>query len=73
MRIAHDFGMVRIVHNGDPMQTSYDIRVEWLVNGNWELYHGFNSLSDDYAYTNSKEAANRAIKKLAAETANVAI
>ncbi len=73
MRIAHDFGMVRIVHSGDPMQTSYDIRVEWLVNGNWELYHGFNSLSDDYAYTNSKEAANRAIKKLAAETANVAI
>ena len=75
MRIANDFGLVRIVHDGSPFDTAYDIRVEWLVNGNWELYHGFNSLSDDYAFTNSKEAAGRAIKKLAAlkaaEVANV--
>jgi len=69
MRIAHDFGLVRIVHNGSPFDTAYDVRVEWLVDGKWQLYHGFNSLSDDYAFTNSREAAGRAIKKLAAEAA----
>jgi hypothetical protein len=71
MRVAHDFGKVRIVHDGDPMTKAYDIRVEWLKNGDWELYHGFNSFSDDYAFTNSKEAAGRAIKKLAAEAEGV--
>lgn len=71
MRVAHDFGLVRIVHAGDPMQVSYDIRVEWLRDGEWTLYRGFNSFSDDYAFTNSKEAAGRAIKKLAAKMAAV--
>ena len=69
MRVAHDWGKVRIVHDGSPFETAYDVKVEWLVNGKWELYHGFNSLSDDYAFTNSKEAAGRAIKRLAAEAA----
>jgi len=69
MRVAHNFGLVRIVHDGSPFSTAYDIKVEWMRDGNWELYHGFNSLSDDYAFTNSKEAAGRAIKRLAAEAA----
>ena len=69
MRVVHDWGRVRIVHDGTPFDTAYDVRVEWLVDGEWELYHGFNSLSDDYAFTNSQEAAGRAIKKLAAEAA----
>ena len=67
MYIAQDFGQVRIVHDGSPFDTAYDVKVEWLVDGKWELYHGFNSLSDDYAFTNSREAAGRAIKKLAAK------
>ena len=67
MYIAQDFGLVRIVHDGSPFDTAYDVKVEWLVDGEWELYHGFNSLSDDYAFTNSREAAGRAIKKLAAK------
>jgi hypothetical protein len=66
MRVAHDFGPVRIVHDGDPFNKAYDIRVEWMQDGEWTLYHGFNSLSDDYAFTNSREAAGRAIKRLAA-------
>jgi hypothetical protein len=40
-----------------------------MQDGEWTLYHGFNSLSDDYAFTNSREAADRAVKRLAAETA----
>jgi hypothetical protein len=71
MRIAHDFGQVRIVHEGSPFEQAYDIRVEWLRDGEWALYHGFNSLSDDYACTNSREAAGRAVKRLAAEAAGV--
>ena len=69
MYIAQDFGSVRIVHDGSPFDTAYDVKVEWLVDGEWQLYHGFNSLSDDYAFTNSREAAGRAIKKLAARSA----
>jgi len=69
MYVANDFGKVRIVHDGSPFDTAYDVKVEWLVDGKWELYHGFNSLSDDYAFTNSREAAGRAIKKLAAQSA----
>lgn len=69
MRVVHDWGKVRIVHDGDPFNTAHDIRVEWLVDGAWVLYHGFNSLSDDWANTNAREAAGRAIKKLAAEAA----
>jgi hypothetical protein len=71
MYISNDFGKVRIVHDGSPFEVSYDIRVEWLVDGEWKLYQGFNSLSDDYANTNAREAAGRAIAKLAAETAGV--
>jgi hypothetical protein len=65
MRIAKDFGQVRIVHAGDPMNIAFDIRVEWLQDGEWTLYHGFNSFSDDYAFANSQEAATRAVAKLA--------
>jgi len=72
MRIVNDWGKVRIVHDGSPFDVAYDVRVEWLKDGAWTLYHGFNSLSDDYAFTNSKEAAGRAIKKLAAEAAEEA-
>jgi hypothetical protein len=71
MRVAADFGSVRIVHAGDPMQVAYDIRVEWVQDGEWTLYHGFNSFSDDYAFTNSREAASRAVKRLAAQAATV--
>ena len=69
MRVARDFGKVRIVYDGSPFDVAYDIRVEWLKNGNWELYKGINSLSDDYAHTNAAEAAGRAIATLAAESA----
>jgi hypothetical protein len=70
MRVAHDFGLVRIVHLGSPMDHASDIVVEILqADGTWKRYAGFNSLSDDYAFTNSREAANRAIKQVSAEAA----
>ena len=69
MRVAHNYGKVRIVHDGSPFDVAYDIRVEWLKDGEWVLYSGFNSLSDDYAHTNANNAASRAIAILAAEAA----
>ena len=64
-----DFGNVRIVYDGSPFDVTYDVRVEWLKDGEWKLYHGINSLSDDYAETNAREFAGRAKAKLAAEAA----
>ena len=69
MRVSHNYGKVRIVHDGSPFDVTYDIRVEWLKNDEWVMYRGFNSLSDDYANTNAGEAARRAIAILAAEAA----
>lgn len=68
MRIIHDYGLVRIVSTGlDPRATGSDINVEVRDSdaGPWEFYCGFNSFSDDYAHTNAREAAGRAIKGIA--------
>lgn len=69
MYVAVDYGKVRIVHDGSPFDKTYDIRVEWLKDGEWKLYSGHNSLSNDYALTEARTDASRAIKKLAAEAA----
>ena len=70
MRVAHDFGKVRIVHLGDPMDFASDILVEIQeADGTWRRYAGFNSLSDDWAHTNAREAAGRAIAMLAKQAA----
>lgn len=66
MRVAHDFGKVRIVHTGRPAApfVDDDILVETLVDGKWKFYRSFNSLSDDYAHTNAREAAELVLKIL---------
>ena len=69
MRVIHDYGLVRVVSLGDPFKHSRDIQVQYQRDGEWHLYQGFNSLSDDYAYTNAREAAGRAIKGIAARKA----
>ena len=71
MRIIHDYGLVRVVSVGDPFNTAYDIRVENYDRDAdiWRLWRGFNSLSDDYAYTNAIEAAGRAIREMAKDIA----
>ena len=73
MYVINDYGLVRIVREGDPFTKAYDIVVEFreTAESDWRFYHGFNTLSDDYAYTNAREAASRCIKKLAAEKANL--
>lgn len=60
MYVSKDFGNVRIVHDGSPFDVLYDIKVERLVGGEWKFYDGYNSLSNDYAFTAANESANRA-------------
>ena len=67
MRIVFDYGLVRVVSLGDPFNNSADIQVQVKNGENWMFHTGFNSLSDDYAYTNAREAAGRAVAKIAAE------
>jgi hypothetical protein len=67
--MTKDFGLVRIVTLADPFTNPYDYRVEVNRAGTWELYRGFNSLSDDYAHTNAREAVSRAMVMMAAEAA----
>ena len=70
MRVSQDFGQVRIVYLGEPMDYASNILVQTLeADGTWKRYAGFNSLSDDYAYTNAREAADRAIASLAKQAA----
>ena len=69
MRIITDLGLVRVISKGDPMQHSKNIHVERLLDGVWIQVQGFNSLSDDYAYTNAREVAFDLVKQLAKQQA----
>ena len=54
-----DFGpCVRIEYRGSPFDLAYDIVVfTKQPNDTWLAYRGFNSLSNDYAFTSAKELA----------------
>ena len=51
---------VRTIHAGSPFTDTYDLVVEVLVNGKWTYYQRFNTLSNDYAYTEARAAAQAA-------------
>ena len=51
MYVAKDFGTVLIILDGSPFDVLYDVKVERLVNGEWKFYDGYNSLSNDYAFS----------------------
>ena len=51
---------VRTVSKGSPFTETYDLVVEVLVDGEWTYYQWFNTLSNDYAYSEARAAENRA-------------
>ena len=51
---------VRTIHAGCPFTDTYDLVVEVLVDGEWTYYQGFNTLSNDYAYTEARAVAQAA-------------
>ena len=55
---------VRIRKEGSPFEVAYDVIVEVLKDGEWIFYSGYNSLSNDYAFSSAREAAFRAGKVL---------
>jgi hypothetical protein len=48
---------VRVRFDGNPMDNAYDVFVDELRDGEWVAVRSFNSMSDDYAYTNARQAA----------------
>jgi hypothetical protein len=55
---------VRTVSKGSPFTEIYDLVVEVLKDGEWTYYQGFNTLSNDYAYTEARAAEARAKAEL---------
>ena len=51
---------VRTINAGSPFTDTYDLVVEVLIDGEWTYYQGFNTLSNDYAYTEARAAEARA-------------
>ena len=63
MHVFKDYGIVRIVTEGNPFEVASDVKVQTLKNDVWETIRGFNSLSDDYALTNAQDYARQFIKE----------
>lgn len=55
---------VRTVCKGSPFTEIHDLVVEVLKDGEWTYYQGFNTLSNDYAYTEARAAEARAKAEL---------
>jgi hypothetical protein len=51
---------VRTINAGSPFTDTYDLVVEVLIDGEWTYYQGFNTLSNDYAYTEARQAEQAA-------------
>jgi len=54
---------VRTINAGSPFTDTYDLVVEVLIDDKWTYYQGFNTLSNDYAYTEAR-AAEQAAKAI---------
>jgi hypothetical protein len=56
--VLHNYGDVRIVTGGDPRLVMFNVMVQVFVAQNkWRDVRGFNSISNDYAYTSAREYA----------------
>lgn len=49
---------VRVRFEGSPMVAANDVFVEALENDVWVVKVSYNSMSDDYAYTNARQTAS---------------
>lgn len=59
--------LIRVRHEGDPRLVASDIVVEQRAStesDEWVKVAGFNSMSDDYAFTNARQAATALQKRL---------
>lgn len=52
---------VRVVTELSPFDVRHDVKVEVLVDGEWILRTGYNSLSNDCAYSNAAWEASELI------------
>jgi len=54
---------VRTISLGDPFVNANDLIVETLRDGEWTYYRGFNTFSNDYAFSSAREAAHQAMQE----------
>jgi L-ascorbate metabolism protein UlaG (beta-lactamase superfamily) len=58
--VMADYGSTRVVLTGDPRLVARDVIVQQKgADGAWVEIGGYNSMSDDYAYTNARDHAKR--------------
>ena len=57
--------LVRVRYEGNPMDNAYDVFVDQKVDDEWTSYMKYNSMSNDYAYTDARKAATALQRKLA--------
>jgi hypothetical protein len=50
---------IRIMYTNNPFDDANDVQVQRFLDFEWKMVRGYNSMSDDYAYTNAKEYAQR--------------
>jgi hypothetical protein len=58
-RILGVYGQYRAISNGKSATGADDIEVQAMVGDEWVAMKTFNSISDDYAYLNAREWAER--------------
>lgn len=59
IRIIYDREDFRVINNGESPQETFNIIVQRKIGNEWKEAASFNSLSDDYAYTNARECCDR--------------
>jgi hypothetical protein len=52
---------VRIMSLGDPFTNRYDLVVEVLKDGEWTYFSGFNTFTNDYAFSSANDSAREAM------------
>lgn len=57
--VIHDFGAMRVINNGCGPFQGNNIIVQINTGDGWRDCESYNSLNDDYAYTNARDAAQR--------------
>jgi hypothetical protein len=60
--VYEDLGLVRI--RSVPAQWGHDLIVEHQKDGRWERSIDFNTMSDDYAYSNAREHARELTRRI---------
>lgn len=63
--VMYDFGASRVVSSGNTPFEGDDVLVQQRVDDDWKQVASYNSLSDDYAFTNARDRAQQIARSAA--------